>query len=114
MCLYHYYWHQQAKTKECHKSVYLIHEDILYSAKLSREKTLMNFCSFGATREGFLHEIWVCPYQPMIGFSILRKFSPRNGQIWESFFPLKVSHYKVHYSSSRRDTYYHRSGYFRR
>ena len=47
---------------------------------------------FWATHESFLHEIWVCPCQPMIGFSIPRKFPLRNGHfllICEGFVPRK-------------------------
>ena len=50
-----------------------------YGAKLSREKTFSNFAVLEPPAKVFFHKIWVDPYQPMIGFSILRKFSPQNG-----------------------------------
>ena len=51
------------------------------------------FRGFRATHESFLHEIWACRiHLRMIGFTIQRKFSLRNGHflpIHESFLPRK-------------------------
>ena len=73
------------------KALASIQEVLPYSAKLSRGKTFTNFVVWN-------HPWKFCPwnlgmpYPPMTGFSIPRKFSPRNGHllpICESFLPQK-------------------------
>ena len=82
---------------------------MLYSRKLLREKTFTNFAVLEPSAKGFLHEIWVCPYQPMIGFNIPRKFSPRNGHllpIRESFLPVPQKFPAIQYDSTILTMYY--------
>ena len=97
-------------TMQCNRTLtFLLTATVPYSANF-RGRKHSQISRFWATRESFLHEKWVCPYQPiMIGFSILRKFSPQNGHFLPSLWklsPSKVSCYTVYAPQSIMQHYY--------